>query len=182
MGRDKAFIEVEGMPLVRRVAGALVAGGTQWPVVVGGDRQALEALGFTYLADGWPGEGPLGGIATALGWAGGDVVVAACDLIGLDAASVAAVVDAGDDAGAELVGAGVDVVVAVTDRLEPLLARWSPTAAPVVVEALDAGERAVHRVLLDGRLRVRRVMVDPRAVRNANTPADLIHRADAAGG
>lgn len=170
MGRDKATLSLDGSPLARRVAAALVAGGTRWPVVVGGDRAQLEALGFVVVPDRWPGEGPLGGIATALEWAATDVVVVACDLPWLTGAAVAAVVGpaAGD-------GEPVDVTVAVTDRLEPLLSRWSIAALPVLEQALADGERAVHRVLGAGRLRVRHAAVDPAALRNVNTPADLVH-------
>ena len=115
--------------------------------------------------DDHPGDGPLGGILTALRRASSPVVVvAACDLPWLDGDSVAAVVAA--------LAVGIDVAVARTDRLEPLLAAWRVAeAAPVAATAFVAGERAVHRVL--ARLRLAEVPVATASVRNVNHPGDL---------
>ncbi|TML12241.1 MAG: hypothetical protein E6G39_12150 [Actinobacteria bacterium] len=66
MGRDKALIEVAGEPLVQRVARALTAAGAERVVVIGGDRRRIEALGLEVVADRFPGEGPLGGVLTAM--------------------------------------------------------------------------------------------------------------------
>ena len=88
MGRDKALIEVDGVPMARRVADALEEGRADPVLCIGGDQAALEALGLEFLADDRPGEGPLGGLLTALEWAEGmpwdAVVVSACDHPWLD--------------------------------------------------------------------------------------------------
>ena len=166
MGRDKALVAVDGVPMVLRVAAALHAAGAAEVHAVGGDRAALVALGLDALDDPRQGEGPLGGLLTALDLAGPDLtVVLATDLAWIDAGTIAQLVVA---------AATAPVAVARTDRLEPLCAAWrrSRCAAPLAA-AYAGGERAVHRALaiLDHVA----VTVSPRAVANANTPADL-HR------
>ena len=176
MGRDKALVEVDGVSMVRRVADALDAGGCRPVVVVGGDATAIGRLGLAAVPDRRPGEGPLGGILTALAAVPGPVLVVACDLPWIDAGVVHALVDEASNGGSE-----VDVVVATSSRLEPLCAVWLPSAQRHLRESFDGGERAVHRVL-DG-VRVRTVPVRPDALRNVNRPEDLLHdgRAGAAG-
>jgi molybdenum cofactor guanylyltransferase len=163
MGRPKALIEIDGSPMVVRVAVALGAGGCA-PVRLVGVGALPDDVGYPVVADRWPGEGPLGGVITALVDAGGDVVVAACDLPDLDAATVRAIRDApGGDA--------AQAVVAITDRLEPALARWNHHALDELTAIFATGERALHAAL--GRLDVVEVAVDPAALRNVNSPGDL---------
>jgi molybdopterin-guanine dinucleotide biosynthesis protein A len=172
MGRDKATLPVDGIAMARRVADALIAGGCATVLAVGGDTDGLARLGLEAIPDGWPGEGPVGGIVTALAATDAPTVVAACDLPWLDAATVGALVAAFVDAGADPEGAQADAFVAVTDRIEPLCALWQPAALPPLRAAFAAGERAVHRAL--GGLRVVTVRVDPAALRNVNTPEDAV--------
>ncbi|MGH9133943.1 MAG: molybdenum cofactor guanylyltransferase [Ilumatobacteraceae bacterium] len=163
MGRPKATIEIGGSAMAARVASALDAAGCSPVRMVGGGLPAGD-LGFASVDDRWPGEGPLGGVITAIIDAGCDVVVAACDLPDLDAATVLAIRDAP--------GAGTaDAVVAVTDRLEPALARWNHGTLDRLMAMFASGERALHVAL--GRLAVVEVVVDPAALRNVNTPGDL---------
>jgi len=162
MGRPKAMIEVDGVPMVVRVAVALGAGGCSPVRLIGGG--VVPDVGYVVVDDRWPGEGPLGGVITALMEADGDVVVAACDLPDLDAATVRSVRDApgADDA---------DAIVATTDRLEPALARWNHRALDRLTALFASGERALHAAL--ARLDVVEVVVDPMALRNVNSPGDL---------
>jgi molybdopterin-guanine dinucleotide biosynthesis protein A len=162
MGRTKALIDVDGSPMVMRVATALGTAGCT-PVRLIGDGMPAD-IGYRVVADRWPGEGPLGGVITALIDAGGDVVVAACDLPDLDAATVRAIRDV---RGADR----IDVVVATTDRLQPALARWNHRALDRLTASFTAGERALH-VTLRG-FDVLEVAVDPQVMRNVNTPRDL---------
>jgi molybdenum cofactor guanylyltransferase len=163
MGRPKALIDVGGSPMAVRVAEALGDGGCA-PVRLVGDGTLPDDVGYPVVGDRWPGEGPLGGVITALLDAGGDVVVAACDLPDLDAATVRAIRDApgADEA---------EAVVATTDRLEPALARWNQRALEQLTALFAAGERALHAAL--GSLDVIEVAVDPTALRNVNSPGDL---------
>lgn len=178
MGADKALVEVGGRPMASRVVGALRQAGCDPVLAVGGDRRLQEWLGIDVVADRWPGEGPLGAIITAIEHAAGaPVVVVACDLPWISGTALRALIDSQETmplpsptgAGDEL----PQVVVARTDRLEPLCAVWQPTALEPLLTAFEAGERAVHAAL--GRLRVRHHEVDAMALRNVNTPEDLAH-------
>lgn len=51
MGRDKALIEIGGVPMARRVADALGAAGAAEVVAVGGSAPALRSLGLTVAPD-----------------------------------------------------------------------------------------------------------------------------------
>ena len=82
MGRPKALIEIDGRTLLDRAVGALTAAAIDPVIVVGGDQAAIEAAGHRFVPDEYPGEGPLGGIISALGAVDTDlVVVLACDLL-----------------------------------------------------------------------------------------------------
>jgi molybdopterin-guanine dinucleotide biosynthesis protein A/rhodanese-related sulfurtransferase len=181
MGRDKALVPIDGVAMARRVADALASGGCRPVVAVGGDAIALGRLGIPVVPDRWPGEGPLGGILTALGAASGPVLVLACDLPWIDRVVVRRLVDAASGRDAGVGGDDIDVVVATSSRVEPLCAVWLPSAEPHLRAAFDAGERAVHRAM--ERLRVRSQPVDAHVLRNVNHPGDLPHgsRAGAAG-
>ena len=162
MGRDKATLLINGTAMASRVAAALAAAGCAPVVAIGGDVDGLRAIGIEVQPDRYPGEGPVGGIVTALAWSPAErVVIAACDLPWLTADVVVAVIGA----------AGPKVAVAHTGERQPLCACW-PASALASVEALYAvGERAVKRVL-DG-LDVVEVPVEAAALRNVNSPADL---------
>ncbi len=151
MGRDKALVEVDpGRPLVAVTADALRAAGALEVVAVGGDRARIERAGVAWRADRYPGEGPLGGIVTALGASsvpGADpvdlVVVLACDMPGIGPGVPRALVEAL----AAAPEAGVAVAV-VGSREQPLTACWRVSVARAVLEAgFAAGERAPRRLL-----------------------------------
>lgn len=80
MGRDKALLEFEGVPLLMRTA-RLVESVVAAPPAIIGNPGGYESFGLRMIADDWPGAGPLGGIATALrasstAWN----LIVACDL------------------------------------------------------------------------------------------------------
>lgn len=164
MGRDKATLLVDGLAMAVRVAAALRAGGCARVTAIGGDAVALAALGLDVVPDDHPGDGPLGGILTALDACADAeaVMVVSCDLPWLTAATVRAVAGAIGDH---------DAAVAVGDRTEPLCTVWRSSAAIAIRSSFTAGERAVHRML--SALNVADVAVDPASVCNVNAPADL---------
>ena len=173
MGRDKAFVSFEGTPMVARVATALRGAGCHPVIAIGGDEDALGRLGLTVIADRWPGEGPLGGVITALDhFSTHDLVVpevvliAACDLPRLSTTTATALIRALVDA-----PAGTDVAMATTDRPQPLCAAWRPTAAAPLSATFAAGGRRLLDALSD--LRVVDVVVDADQLTNVNSVADL---------
>lgn len=64
MGFDKAFLPIDGTPLLVRVASALQH--SEAVTVVGGDEHRIRRLGFSWIPDDRPGLGPLGGVHTAV--------------------------------------------------------------------------------------------------------------------
>lgn len=164
MGRDKAMLQLGGEPMVRRAARTLRDASLTPVFVVGGDRDALTALDLVHVEDRWPGEGPLGGILTALDHAGGrDVVVLACDTPLVSSDTVARLVQAPDDAAV--------VVASDGDRFHPLVGRYSTRCAAALRERFDAGVRAMHAAL-DG-LDVVTIEIESRELQNVNRPADV---------
>jgi len=161
MGRPKALIEIDGVAMAQRVAAAMRRSGCTRVVAVG---PTFLTAGLDHVADLHPGEGPLGGILSALAACdGAPTLVAACDLPWIDAASLAMLIEAA--------GRGEDVVVARSSRIEPLCALWQPSAADKLQLVFDGGERAVHRALLT--LDVAEVALPDSVLTNVNTPDDL---------
>lgn len=170
MGRDKALVTLEtGRPLAFIAALALEGAGAVEVVVVGGDQAALETAGLRWIGDRYPGEGPLGGIITALSAASTDLVaVLACDMPGVGPSVPTALVAA--LAGEPTAGVAIAVVDA---RDQPLTAVWRRSVALAVLEAaFDAGERAPRRVL-DHLLAVRVVDLAPEELEDVDSPGDL---------
>jgi molybdopterin-guanine dinucleotide biosynthesis protein A len=169
MGTDKATYEVEGSAMALRVAVAAQNAGASEILLIGGTSARAKKLTGTWKKDLYPGEGPLGGVITALKASTHDsVVVLSCDMPFLTDAVISSLVRALPDAQA---------TVGRTDRLNWLCSAWSKNECLKTLESVwKRNERAVHRaaVLLD----VAEVPVPAVAVRNINTPADLVGDGD----
>lgn len=169
MGSDKATFDVDGSPMAVRVAHAAEAAGASEILLIGGTQARAKKLVGSWKKDGFPGEGPLGGVITALKAASHDsVVVLSCDMPFITDAVISSLVRGLADAQAS---------VGRTDRLNWLCAAWSKEEClPTLQSVWKRKERAVHRaaVLLD----VAEVPVPAVAVRNINTPADLLESDD----
>lgn len=164
MGSDKALYEVDGSTMAQRVADAATAAGASELLVIGGTAARAKKLTGTWKKDLYPGDGPLGGVITALKASSHDsVVVLSCDMPFITDAVITSLIRGLADAQA---------TVGRTDRLNWLCAAWSKQECLKTLESVwKRNERAVHRaaVLLD----VAEVPVPAVAVRNINTPADL---------
>lgn len=167
MGQDKALIEIDGVGLARRAVGVLHAAGASQVKTVGGmDR----SIGVEHVADRYPGEGPLGGLITALNdlssqGTSRDLVVAvvACDLPQLSPRSIRTLMTSLGE---------YDAALARTDRVEPLCAVWrSERVLGTLEAAFSSGERAIRRVLTE--LHIVEVPVDGGELVNLNTPDDV---------
>jgi molybdopterin-guanine dinucleotide biosynthesis protein A len=136
MGRDKALLELSGVPLVVRAA-RLVESVAGTPTVVG-HPEIFRALHLRTIPDDWPGAGPLGGIATALrasetAWS----MIVACDLPYLTKAWL-------DFLAARALESQADAVVPMNERgAEPLCAMYRKRCESAVWLALDRGTRKV---------------------------------------
>ena len=185
MGAVKALVEVDGLPMARQVADALVAGGADGVGLVGGDAEIGARLGLVPMADRWPGLGPLGGLATAALDAGsafpdgeGDVivVVAACDQPGLSADAIARLVDALAAAGPEVVAA---VPVGSDGRRHPFPSAWWARAGPALGRLVDGGARRADAAFDVGP--VVDVATDEAELVDLDTPADVARWGDRSG-
>lgn len=142
MGREKALLELDGMPLIVRAARLVEA--VAGPATVIGDAAAFRSLGLRTIGDDWPGAGPLGGIATALRasnatWS----LVIACDLPYLTKQWLEFVV------GRALASQGDAVLPMNALGAEPLCALYHERAGPTIEEALNRGTRKVTDALRD---------------------------------
>ncbi len=167
MGRTKAVIEVGGVAMADRVVAAMRSAGIDPVVLCGGDPVELDHLRAPLVADDHPGEGPLGGVLTALDHLAGvatHVAIAACDLATIDAGVLLVLRE-------RVVDVRARVVVARGDRLEPMCAIWPVALADEVRALFDDGERAMHRAI--AALDHDEVVVDPAAMANINDPGDL---------
>jgi molybdopterin-guanine dinucleotide biosynthesis protein A len=164
MGSDKATYEVDGAAMAVRVAQAAELAGAAEILLIGGTQAKAKKLMGTWKKDGFPGEGPLGGVITALKASSHDsVVVLSCDMPFITDAVISSLVRGLADAQAS---------VGRTDRLNWLCAAWSKEECLTTLQSVwKRKERAVHRaaVLLD----VAEVPVPAVAVRNINSPTDL---------
>lgn len=148
----------------RHVLDTLQAAGCEPVVTVG----AQPFADVPAIADRWADVGPLGGVASVLldGPKVDATVVMATDLLGVDVATIRALVDALGDSDAD-----VAVAIDVDGRLHPLCAAWRPRVAVYLGRAVEAGLRAVHGAL--GQLELATVEVPQSVLRNINTPDDL---------
>lgn len=166
MGRDKALLPFDGIAMAARVAAALRAGGCDEVIAIGGDAAGLAELGLETVSDEFPGEGPLGGVITALASRpeADAVMVVACDLPALRPATVAALLSAAPRN---------DVVVAVEPdgRRQPVCAVWRPSTVVRLRHAFDGGERRLIAAV--ELLQSVAVEVETQDLANVNTPDDL---------
>ncbi len=165
MGTDKAQLMLVGETLLSRtVRLARVATG-ETPVVVGRTTPGADAV---YLPDDEAGHGPVGGLLTALRYAGGRSVLAvSCDLPAIT-----------DEAFAWLLAQGVGrygVVAQNGEQWEPLFAVYTVAAIPLIEANIAAGKRSLHALIGAGGDGFAFAAAPPfvvAALRNVNTPQE----------
>ncbi|MEC7948638.1 MAG: molybdenum cofactor guanylyltransferase [Myxococcota bacterium] len=156
MGRTKALVEFDGVPLAMLVARALLDAGCS-PVVLVGNVAGLSQLGLPVVRD--PDDlprHPLTGVLAACSL-GRQVLTAPCDLPGLTVEDVRALLAPGEPAEAFSRG-----------RRQPLLGVVSAASAALLRDAIRAERSALDALV--GRQRVR---IADRACVNINTPSEL---------
>ncbi len=165
MGRDKALLPYRGATLVESVARTVrEAAGSACLV---GSPELYQRLDFPAVPDAYPGEGPLGGILTALAHsADAWNLIAACDMPGLTVDFLRGLFDR-----AELAAADVLVPMLPSGHLEPLCAIYHIRAAPALERAFAAGVRKIAEAFES--VRTCRLEVPESAMfHNVNTPED----------
>lgn len=172
MGRDKAFLELEGNPLLSKVLRVL---DRVFPsvMIVADSPERFREFRHPVVCDLIPGQGPLGGIYTGLRSAGSDAIfVTGCDFPFLceDLIRYLSGLISGYDA----------VVPRCNDQWHPSHAVYSRDGLGVWERKIQAGELSLKQALPD--LRVRKVeeaevrCFDPElaSLTNLNTPEDWV--------
>ena len=157
MGRDKALIPVNGVPMALRVAGMLKTGGCQTVHLVG-RQAALTSLGLNVVTERSTFHHPLLGVAAGLASLNTTLaVIAPCDLIHIEAHHIQA-----------LIQRHGPCVAASDGQIHPLLAivptAWSETAERLAKQGAPA-------MMLTQTLP--KVMLPPLSLTDANSPSDL---------
>jgi molybdopterin-guanine dinucleotide biosynthesis protein A len=147
-------------------------------VAVIGAPQKYSATGAPCIADQWPGEGPLGGIVTALEAAAKSREEAAwnlivgCDMPFLTREWLAYLVERATASSSEV------VVPKSSLGLEPLCACWRTDAAASLRRAFEQGTRKITEAMKHLRMEIlddthgKRFDSAGRLFWNMNTPAD----------
>ena len=164
MGQDKARLEIAGRPLALWVAAALEEAGAKPVVAQGGDPPPP----LLAVPDSRPGAGPLAGLVDALE-RHGDILVCPTDVPTVPIRLLTDLV-------AQARSTEAEVVLARSDRLEPLIGHYTAAALPRLREGLLAGARGPKELLEDSFLpaiAVTTVRVAATDVLNVNTPEDL---------
>jgi molybdopterin-guanine dinucleotide biosynthesis protein A len=165
MGSDKALLRYRGATLVETVAEA-VRQGVGRPLLVG-NRDRYGGLGYEVIPDLYPGEGPLGGVLTALENSSAEWnLIVACDMPELTGEFLGGLMDAAEGRGGEvLVPLGPD------GRAEPLCAVYGKGARPGLQRAFDRGVRQMRAALEEVRA-VTHFVPELARFQNVNTPGD----------
>ncbi len=144
-GTDKALAELQGETMLTRSA-KLVSRVTSLVKIVSPAVKSKSSE-FETVPDRWPGEGPLGGILTALSDAkqssGADALalVVSCDMPFLTADWLRFLAERSVESGAEA------IVPKGTHGWEPLCACWRVSAAELILPSFEAGTRKITEAL-----------------------------------
>lgn len=173
MGRDKALLPVDGVPMALRIARTVerVCGRAAF---VGKEPGALASLGYPFVSDGTDERAALHGLVAALEWSPEDVaVVLASDVPSVSADLLAALL-------ARLESTGATAVVPTdAGHLQPLCAVWTKAALPALRALVAEGDLSLRRAVERARADVLSAEETaalpgyrPGAFRNVNTPED----------
>jgi molybdopterin-guanine dinucleotide biosynthesis protein A len=172
MGREKALLQIHGLPMVAHLAQLLASVTDKILVSRSESLPALESFGLPVIPDLFPGQGPLAGLHAALKHTNRPLVLLlACDLPSLHVDLLRGLIDASP---------GFDAVVPRTTdgRIHPLCAMYRRSCAGPAEERLGHGQNMMKAFLEDPALKVR--WLHPREglfmdsdLANLNSPGDL---------
>ena len=171
MGRDKAFIEIDGVPLWQRQLRILQKLALTEIFLAGPPHRQWENVGCVILPDAQEDCGPLGGIVAALRVSSSDLLLAlAVDLPHISANYLRVLVNQAD---------GGKGVIPWTNHYEPLAAVYPKRARGIAEQRLDAGEYSMQSfadacIRDELAIQQRVTSADAALFLNMNTPADFI--------
>ncbi|MEK6410788.1 MAG: molybdenum cofactor guanylyltransferase [Acidobacteriota bacterium] len=170
MGKDKAWLELGGRPLIEHVIAALEPVTTRVAIIANSPEYAR--LGFPVFADSQAGIGPLEAIRTALASADTSrIVLAGCDLPFVTAELFKFLLSIPGSQQA-IVPVGAD------GKLEPLCAIYSSEALPAVTDLIARDKKKISLLFdqIPTRLvafeELRHLAGSPLFFENVNTPED----------
>jgi molybdopterin-guanine dinucleotide biosynthesis protein A len=136
MGIDKSMLLIKGRPIIEHICDQLR--GTFSQILISSDEvEKLAFLGLKIIPDKMPGQGPLMGIASALGVSANELnLVVACDIPYIDIRFVRKML-------AE--ARAVDMVIPTTgnEKYEPLFAVYRKSAIEAINQVLSSGARKI---------------------------------------
>lgn len=150
MGRDKALLYIEGLPVAQLLARRLQAL-TDEVFLSTNNPTAYAFLGLKTIPDIHVGRGPLAGLHAALIQTQRPLIlVVACDLPGVPEFLLRRLIEC---------SAGYDAIIPCTSngRLHPVCAVYSRTCLPEIERNLMRGERQMLAIFRDSLLRVRQL-------------------------
>jgi molybdopterin-guanine dinucleotide biosynthesis protein A len=175
-GSDKALASFGGKTLLMRTAELVAAVCAEVKIVSSSEAHARS--GIAILRDGWPGEGPLGGILTAMGetrrisqgsaWS----LIVSCDMPFLTREWLEFLCERASKSAAQV------VVPESANGLEPLCACWRSDALGSLEIAFGEGVRKVTQAMKRLPMEVldeqawKRFDTEGRLFWNMNTPED----------
>lgn len=161
MGRSKSLLVVDGSSFLERIHDTM--SGVFTEVFVCGGSEIPS--GGVLIADEQPGEGPLGGLVSALRIARGrPVFVTTVDMPVVTPEVIRSVAEP------EVVGNSARIA-RVEEEDQPLFGVYGPDTKSTVFEAFEAGERSVMAVV-DEIDNVTRIVADSSTMFNVNTRTD----------
>jgi molybdopterin-guanine dinucleotide biosynthesis protein A len=170
MGRDKAFLSLEGIPLIEHVLRAL-RGVFSRIIIVTNDPASYVSYGAVVVTDAVDKQGPLTGIYSGLLHSQDDYnFIVACDMPFLNPGLIAYM--AGLTPGHDI------VAPMVAGYLEPLHAFYHRRLLPVIEERLSRDTRKIQSIYGDARVRyvsepeIARFDPQQRSFKNLNTPEE----------
>jgi molybdopterin-guanine dinucleotide biosynthesis protein A len=139
-GRDKSLVEIGNQPLLERLCSVLR--GVTHSVRIVGSPESYGGFGGAVTSDRWPGEGPLGGIITALLAGAKDGgpewnIIIGCDMPFLTCEWLTYLAQRAQASEADV------VVPKSAHGLEPLCACWRTSAGARLQLAFESGVRKV---------------------------------------
>ena len=185
-GVDKALVKLAGETMLERTGALLQSVCPHVSIVAPPGRYKNSR--WPVLIDRWPGEGPLGGILTALHSIDPSAdsgqskdkedspcpfaLILSCDMPFLTPEFLRFLLDRAQHSEAQV------IVPTCSERLEPLCACWCAAALPTVQAAFDAGIRKVTEAMKQVSMEVldesawKRFDSHGRLFQNMNTPED----------
>jgi molybdopterin-guanine dinucleotide biosynthesis protein A len=173
MGRDKAFVELAGIPMIQWVISSLVAQCSAKAIIISNEPEKYSQFGLPVYPDVIPGMGPLSGLFTAFTVTGADrVMIAPCDSPFISPDVIKFILNYPDG--------GADAVIPFVDgREQGMIAVYSRGAVDRFEERIasasmmfDEFRLGLDRIFItEDELRV--VEPDLRTFLNVNAPGDL---------